>query len=47
MDILEISTGNNVFYESHQFNNEKEFHRTFPKLVIFMRDMLRLKSDDI
>ncbi|MEH2262425.1 immunity protein TriTu family protein [Nostoc sp.] len=47
MDILEISTGNNVFYESHQFKNEKEFHHTLPRLVIFMRDMLRLQSDDI
>ncbi|MEH2377588.1 MAG: hypothetical protein V7K27_01600 [Nostoc sp.] len=47
MDILEISTGNNVFYESHQFNNENEFHRTYPRLVIVMRDILRLKSDDI
>ncbi|MBD2603586.1 hypothetical protein H6G81_03340 [Scytonema hofmannii FACHB-248] len=47
MDILEISTGNNVFYESHQFNNKKEFYQTYPRLVIFMRDMLRLKSDDI
>ncbi|NEU77918.1 hypothetical protein [Nostoc sp. UIC 10630] len=47
MDILEISTGNNVFYESHQFNNEKQFHQTYLRLVIFMRDMLRLESDNI
>ncbi|QMS90316.1 hypothetical protein HUN01_23035 [Nostoc edaphicum CCNP1411] len=47
MDILEISTGNNVFYESHQLNNEKQFHQTYLRLVIFMRDMLRLKSDNI
>lgn len=42
IEIIEISTSNNVFLETHQFNNEKEFFQVLPKLVIFMRDALRV-----
>ena len=38
MDVIEIDSGENVFREHHQFSNELEFHKTYPKLVVFMRD---------
>jgi hypothetical protein len=38
MEVVNIESGDCVFYEHHQFSTEIEFHRTFPKLVIYMRD---------
>jgi hypothetical protein len=38
MEVIDIISSENVFYEHHQFTSEREFHKTFPKLVIFMRD---------
>jgi hypothetical protein len=38
MEIVNIDSGEYVFREHHQFNNEMEFHRTFPRFVIYMRD---------
>jgi hypothetical protein len=46
MEILDVSTGKQVFYEHHQFNNELDFHRTYPRLVVFMRDALGWTSND-
>lgn len=38
MEVLSIDNGECVFYEHHQFISELEFHRTLPKLVVYMRD---------
>jgi hypothetical protein len=38
MELIDSESGNYVFHENHQFSNEIEFHRTFPKLVVYMRD---------
>jgi hypothetical protein len=38
MEVIDVESGDSVFYEHHQFSNEIEFHRTFPKLVVYMRD---------
>jgi hypothetical protein len=47
MEALSIETGHTVFDQHHQFNNEQEFHFTYPNLVIFMRGALGgLQADD-
>ena len=38
MEILKISSGKTVFYEHHQLKSDREFHTTYSKLVVFMRD---------
>jgi hypothetical protein len=38
MEVIDVVSGDDVFYEHHQFSNEIEFHRTLPKLVVYMRD---------
>lgn len=38
MEVIDIDSSEYVFREHHQFNNEMEFHRIFPKLVVYMRD---------
>ncbi|MHC5728836.1 MAG: immunity protein TriTu family protein [Nostoc sp.] len=38
MEVIDIASGEYVFLEHHQFSNELEFHKTYPKLVVFMRD---------
>jgi hypothetical protein len=39
MEVIEIGSGEYIFHEHHQFSNELEFHRTFPKIVVYMRDV--------
>ncbi|MEM6349369.1 MAG: hypothetical protein AAF766_01270 [Cyanobacteria bacterium P01_D01_bin.14] len=39
MEVIEIASGENVFYEHHQMKSDLEFHRAYSKLVIFMRDV--------
>ena len=38
MEVIDVESGDFVFYEHHKFSDEIEFHRTFPKLVVYMRD---------
>ena len=38
MEAIDIESGDYVFREHHQCSNEMEFHRTFPKLVVYVRD---------
>ena len=38
MEVIDIDSGEYVLSEHHQFSNELEFHKTFPKLVVYMRD---------
>jgi hypothetical protein len=41
LEVLDIASAETVFSEHHEFSTEEEFHVTYPKLVIFMRDALR------
>ena len=38
MEVLDVATGDMVFYEHHELAAEKEFHEVYPRLVIFMRE---------
>jgi hypothetical protein len=38
LEVIDVESGGYIFYEHHQFSNEIEFHRTFPKLVVYMQD---------
>lgn len=35
---VDATSGEIVFFEHYRFNNEDDFHSTFAKLIIFMRD---------
>lgn len=38
MEVINIKSGKQAFYEHHQCNNEIEFHKTLARLVVYMRD---------
>lgn len=38
MEVLDVATGEVVFYEHHELASEKEFHEVYARLVIFMRE---------
>lgn len=44
MEVIDIGSGKNVFLEHHQFSDELEFHKTYSKLVVFMRDAFEQQS---
>ena len=43
MEVIDIISSEYTFREHHQFSNELEFQKTYPKLVIFMRDAAESK----
>jgi hypothetical protein len=38
MEVIDIDSGDYVLCEHHQFSNEIEFYRVFPRIVVSIRD---------